>query len=276
MDNNSISILKDYQTSIEKSFNKIDSKINSYSKATKAEKKAIKNIFETELKHIDKNIKLMEAEYPTLKIQENMDKWEETISSLKSNLKKYNKKINNLDTIPVEEPEIVNHLDVDAKVDLNQLNAQQVMDRGDEIVKEDKNIISGMVKTVHGDVGTMKEVNIKLNEQNEKLENADADLKEIDFSIDRARRKITSMFKLYASDKCITCLIVVILIIIVTIIIVSACGGDNKKNFNVPHDIFGNNIKNNTDSNSTSSFACNLTSKFNILNLISLILLYLS
>ncbi len=124
------------------------------------------------------------------------------------------------------------------------------MDRGDAIVKEDDKIISGMVKTVHGDVQTMKEANANLNVQIEKLDNVDSDLKEMEYSVDRARKKITSMFKLYASDKCITCLIVVILIIIVTIIIVSACGGDNKNNFNVPHDIF--NTNNNITTNSSN------------------------
>ena len=73
------------------------------------------------------------------------------------------------------------------------------------------------------------------------------------------------MFKMYSSDKCITCLIVVILIIIVTIIIVSACGGDNKNNFNVPHDIFSSNNK---TVNSAHYFS-------NSINIITLILLYL-
>ena len=59
------------------------------------------------------------------------------------------------------------------------------------------------------------------------MEGVDNDLKEIDFSIERARKKVTDMFKIYASDKCVIFLIVVILIIIVTIIF-----DTNKKNTN--------------------------------------------
>ena len=116
----------------------------------------------------------------------------------------------------------------------------------------------------------MKKVNIELNNQKEKMATIDKDLKEIEFSVDRARKKITNMFKIYASDKCVICLIVVILIIIVTIILVSAFGGDNKNNFNVPHDIF------NTNNNATTTNSSNyLFRSFNIMRIISLIILYL-
>ena len=91
----------------------------------------------------------------------------------------------------------------------------------------------------------------------------------MDYSLKRAGKQITSMFKMYSSDKCITCMIVVILIIIVTIIIVSACGGDNKNNFNVPHDIF------NTNNNKTSNFGYYLIRQNKLRSLISLILLLL-
>ena len=141
-----------------------------------------------------------------------------------------------------------NHLDVDAKVDLNQLNAQQVIDRGDKILDVDDQAIDNMAKIVNKDVDQMKNVNVELNAQQEKLENVDADLKEMDYSLKRAGKQITSMFKMYSHDKCITGLIIVILVIIVVIIIVAACGGDNEKNFNVPHDIFGSN-NNNTSTN---------------------------
>ncbi len=273
MDKHTISVLKDNQENIEKSIGKIDSIIQSYKKAKKSEKKSIKSQLDTELENIRINIERMEAEQSSLKDENNKENWEEIISKYKSKLKEFKKTIKNLEVIVVEEPDNGDHLDPDAKVDLNELNVQQAMDRGDAIVKEDDKIISGMVKTVHGDVQTMKEANANLNVQIEKLDNVDSDLKEMEYSVDRARKKITSMFKLYASDKCITCLIVVILIIIVTIIIVSACGGDNKNNFNVPHDVFDSN-KNDTNTKVTSS-SYSLTNAIKIKYLISLILLYL-
>ena len=60
----------------------------------------------------------------------------------------------------------------------------------------------------------------------------------------------------------------VILVIIVTIIIVSACGGDNKNNFNVPHDIFSTNNKTTNSGNS-------LFYSFNSLTIIALLFLLL-
>jgi DNA repair exonuclease SbcCD ATPase subunit len=272
MDKNSISVLQDNQKSIEESIRKIDSKINNFKKATKSEKKKIKNSLNIELENIKTNIKRMEAEQSIMKDQNNRETWEDIISKYKSTLKEYKKKIQNLEENLEEDQENGNHLDPDAKVDLNQLNVQQAIDRGNAIVKKDGEMISGMVKIVDGDVQVMKDANANLEQQKEKLDIVDNDLKEMEYSVDRARKKITSMFKLYASDKCITCLIVVILIIIVTIIIVSACGGDNKNNFNVPHDVFDTN-KNETNKKVSNSAHC-LIKTFHILHLLCLSLLY--
>ena len=125
-----------------------------------------------------------------------------------------------------------------------------------------------MGRIVNMDKDTMIGVNTALEGQVEILDNVDEDLTEIDFSLNRARKKITGMFKMYSKDKCIIWLIVAILIIIVTIIITSACGGDSKNNFNVPHDIF---FSNNKTTNSSHYFF----GSFNFMNIISLILLYL-
>ena len=154
------------------------------------------------------------------------------------------------------------YMDPDAKVDSKELNDEQAKKRGDAILDADDNAIDNMGKIANKDVDIMKDVNGELERQNEQFDVADAELKEIDFSINRARKKITSLFKLYASDKCITCLIVVIMVIIATIIIVSACGGDNKNNFNVPHDIFGTNNK--TSSTSDSHY---LIKRFNLMRI---------
>ena len=143
------------------------------------------------------------------------------------------------------------------------------MKRGDNILEDDGKRITNMNKIVNKDVDTMKGVNIALNDQKIKLEGVDNDLKEIDFSIDRARKKITNMFKIYASDKCVICLIVVILIIIVTIILVSAFGGDNKNNFNVPHDIF---VSNNNQTSSSSNFLLNTNFLMSIILIIIMII----
>ena len=245
MDKNNLSLLEDYKVSIDNSFKKLDKALKS---ADKSQVSSLKN----ELANVKANVNLMKQYARDLQSQENINKWEEIISKIKTKVKEYDKKIDKIKNakdkstsqMPVDE-----HLNPDAKVDLNKLNAQQVIDRGDVILDADDNAIDNMAKIVNKNVDQVKNVNVELNAQIEKLDNVDNDLKEMDYSLKRAGKQITNMFKLYAKDKCIVGLIIVIVIIIVVIIIVSACGGDNEKNFNVPHDIFGTN-NNNTSSNS--------------------------
>jgi len=265
MDKNTIAVLEDYKSGIDESFKKIDKKISSFSKGDKSQKKSAMSSLKQELANIKANMGMMKAEIPNLVEQEQANIWNEKISKLKSKIKTYTEKINDLESMKAEQEKVVDHLDVDANVNLSELNAQQVMDRGDKILDADDAAIKNMAHVVNDDVNQMKNVNVQLNQQQEKLENVDKDLVEMDYSLKRAGKQITSMFKMYSSDKCITCLIVVILIIIVTIIIVSACGGDNKNNFNVPHDIFSTNNK---TANSAKYFS-------NSINIFSLILLYL-
>ena len=244
MDKNNLSLLEDYKASIDNSFTKLDKALKS---ADKSKVSSLKN----ELANVKANVNLMKQYARDLQSQENINKWDDIISKIKTKVKEYDKKIDKIKNskksssqVPVDE-----HLNPEAKVDLNKLNAQQVIDRGDAILDADDNVIDNMAKIVNNDVDQMKNVNVELNAQQEKLDNVDNDLEEMDYSLKRAGKQITNMFKLYAKDKCILGLIIVIVIIIVVIIIVSACGGDNEKNFNVPHDIFGTN-NNNTSSNS--------------------------
>ena len=274
MDNNTLAIIKDQSDKIDKSFQKIENKINSYKKADKKNKKSIKNTIQNELNFIkEQYLPEMKKQIDDLKDEQNKENYEKIYNKLKLKIKNYKEKINNLDSEEInnEEKKDDDYLDPNAKVDLNQLNVEQAMKRGDNILEEDDKAISNMNKIVGGDVDTMKKVNIELNNQKEKMATIDKDLKEIEFSVDRARKKITNMFKIYASDKCVICLIVVILIIIVTIILVSAFGGDNKNNFNVPHDIFGtNNIKNSTTNNGLS-----IGSSFSLMKIIIIYVLFL-
>ena len=271
MDTDIIPILKDIQSSIEKSFEKIQNKIKSYDNMIKNDKKTAKYFIQKELKLIKNNISQIEQEINNLKEEENKNEWEEIVNKLDSKNKEYKEKFNNLDSNNNvnEEEKDGDYLDPDAEVDLDKMNAEQAMKRGDKILDVDDKALDNMGQIVNKDVDDMKGVNIKLNEQIEKFDKVDSDLKEMDFSIGRARKKLTNMFKLYASDKCITCMIISIVIIIVVIIIVSVCGGDNKNNFNVPHDIFG------TNKNSTSNYGNNLNKSFHFMNIIIILALYL-
>jgi len=282
-DNIKIDALKDLQNSIEKYFEEIDKKIKSYNKGDKKQKNLTKKYILKELELIKKNNNQIKLESESISRESIKEEWEKIHNKYKSKIKEYKEKINDLESAQANSGEGQeqedDYKDPDAKVNLDELNVEQAMKRGDEILNADENALNNIGKVVHEDVDKMKDVNKELGRQKEQLDVADTDLKELEFSIERARKKITNIFKLYASDKCITCLIVVILIIIITIIIVSACGGDNKNNFNVPHDIFGSNEngKNNTNtnSNSTTNDSIYLIKSFNLMNVIGFITLYL-
>ena len=269
MDKNSLSVLEDYKSKIEESFKTIDKAIKSINKADKNKKITVLDSIKKELPNTNKNFELMEIEVNNLISEENKNIWKDIVKKIKHQLKTYNKKIKELEedsSFILDSKQVEDHLDVNAKVDLTQLNAQQVMDRGGILLKEDDKIINNVTKNLYNGLRQMKEVNVQLQEQEEKLDNVNNDLKEMNYSLERARSQITSMFKMYSRDKCITGLIIVILIIIVVIVIVAACGGDNEKNFNVPHDIF--------NKNTTSSSAGELiySKKFGINNLVGIFL----
>ena len=137
----------------------------------------------------------MKLEQSNMKDENNREIWEAIISKYKSNFKEYKKKIKNLEENDVEEQNNGDYLDPYANINLNQLNVKQALERGDAILKEDEKIISRMVKIVKDDVEKIKEANVNINSQKEKLDIVDDDLKEIDLSLDRSKKKIKSMYK---------------------------------------------------------------------------------
>ena len=246
MDKNSLSVLEDYKSKIEESFKTIDKAIKSINKADKNKKITVLDSIKKELPNTNKNFDLMEIEVNNLISEENKNIWKDIVKKIKHQLKTYNKKIKELEedsSFILDSKQVEDHLDVE----------------GDKA-------INNMTKNLYNGLDIMKDANKELQEQEEKLENVNNDLKEMNYSLERARSQITSMFKMYSRDKCITGLIIVILIIIVVIVIVAACGGDNEKNFNVPHDIF--------NKNTTSSSAGELiySKKFGINNLVGICL----
>lgn len=102
----------------------------------------------------------MKSELKHLESPENYSLWKDKINTIKPKLKSQEKKIKELESenILSNNPEKVDHLDVDAKVDYNKLNAQEVMDRGDKILEADDNAIKNMAYVVYDDVDQMKNV----------------------------------------------------------------------------------------------------------------------
>jgi len=262
-DYHSIDELERLEKNIEKSFETIEKELKSLKKSGK-NKEQISNLFKNELKIIEKNYELMKMECLNLKLDENQSEWEEIKSQIKEKKIDYENKIRdfeskNIELISDNNRENNDHLNLEKKVDHNNLNIQQEFERGDELVNEMDKDINNMAHNVYNGLDQMKVVNANLYGQQQKLDIVETDLKEIDISLDRAKKQVNDMFKMLSQDKIITCLIITILIIIIAIIIVSACGGDKNKNFNVPHDIF---IK---SSNSTTSNQVNFFDKKDII-----------
>ena len=207
MDKNSLSVLEDYKSKIEESFKTIDKAIKSIEKADKNKKITVLDSIKKELPNTNKNFDLMEIEVNNLISEENKNIWKDIVKKIKHQLKTYNKKIKELEedsSFILDSKQVEDHLDVNAKVDLTQLNAQQAMDRGDMILKEGDKAINNMTKNLYNGLRQMKEVNVQLQEHKEKLDGVNNDLKEMNYSLERARSQITSMFRMYSRDKCIT------------------------------------------------------------------------
>ena len=272
-DYHSIDELEKLEKNIEKSFETIEKELKSLKKSGKNNKQ-ISNLFGDELEIIEKNYDQMKMEYLNLKLDKNKSKWKEIKSEIRKKKIDYENKIKdfeskNIELISDNNRENNDHLNLEKNVDHNNLNIQQEFERGDKLVNEMDKDINNMGQNVYKGLVQLKDANANLYQQQQKLDIVDTDLKEIDISLDRAKKQVNDMFKMLSQDKIITCLIITILIIIIAIIIVSACGGDKNKNFNVPHDIF---IK---SSNSTTSNQVNFFDKKDIIKYLNFVQNYI-
>ena len=240
-DNNSIATLKDEQEKIINEFETVDKEFEKFEKYSYSEKNASLRKMKTALDRIKNHIDLMKIEFSDLQETKNQLAWETTINQNKKKYQEYLKKseekkenmINKNLLTENNDPE-----DIDREYNKDNMNIEQAFKRGDKILKEDRNIIDNMAKTVDGDVRVMKDVNIQLDQQAEKLEGADKDLKDIDYSLKRAGKQMTQILKMYATDKIIMCLIVVLLLIIVAVIILGCVKGKNSNSNKGTTDIF--------------------------------------
>ena len=242
MDNNSIAILQDYESSIETSFKKIERLLNDASGAELSQQNLAVNNINNEMKAIKGNIGLIKFEIANLKEESNRTKWNETTSQINSRLDSYKERLNELRN-GGSSNDINDPLNIDAKVDLSKLTSQQVMNRGDKILNADKEALNRMKRIVNQDLDTMKNVNQELLIQHEKLENADNDLKEIDNSLNRAAKQMKTIAKMIATDKLIMCLIAFILLAIIAVVIiffVLPSNSDDGSDTNKKQDTFKN------------------------------------
>ena len=140
MDNNSIAIIQDYQSSIDLSFKKMERLFNEAENADLSQKNLAMNNINSELKSIKYNIGLIKFEIANLKEESNVNKWNEIISQINNKHDSFKARLSQLkndqNSNAIDDP-----LNIDAKIDVSKLTSQQAMDRGDKILEADRNAI---------------------------------------------------------------------------------------------------------------------------------------
>ena len=238
MDNNKIAFLKEYLKSFENSIKNIE-KIEK-NKNKENNNIVFNNIIKEEIDKLKKLINQMETEITTLKNEEDKSNWNEIVNKLKKTIKEI-KNENLIDNTLEETIENLNQTNENNIDSNNQLSVKEAIKKGDELSKDNAKTIKNIEKLVHNYIDIMKGINRELDRQIEVIDVTKGDLKEIDISLKNAGKQMKNIYKVISSDKFIKCLIFVIILFIIVIIIISAVGGDKKKNFNVPHDIFNSN-----------------------------------
>ena len=239
MDNNSVATLQDYQAAVERCFKNMEKEFKEFNGADSSRQNLAIGSLSTNLSSVKTNIGLMRMELSNLKDDSNISKWQDIIQKLQSKNDEYKNKITELKNQKNKSNNLDDDTDINQKIDVKKLTVKQAIDRGNKILEDDSERIKNMKKVVGEDVDTMREVNRELNRQNEALDNAENNLKEIDYSLKRASKQVKTMFKMYATDKLIMCMIVVILLVIIAIVIASFVGNkNNNTNEDQPHDIF--------------------------------------
>ena len=233
-----IATLKDSKQKIEQILERAKKNLQKFDSLDPSEQDKISNQLYTDFKYAGNELEGMKVEVASLTNDANQKAFKDQITLLKQDVRKLQDEF----TAKQNQKKNLNGLlldDINIKVKANhELNVQEAIDKGDNILREDREGINRMKKVVNTDLGIAKQIEADLEAQNQKLYKTEKDLKEIDYSLNRAGKQLSTMFKMYATDKLIMCMIVIIVLVIIAIIIVGAVGGDKAGNFNVPHDIF--------------------------------------
>jgi hypothetical protein len=248
-----IATLKDSKQKIEQILERIKKNLQKFGNLDPSEQDRTSNQLYTDFKYAGNELESMKVEVGNVKNESSQRAFKDQITILKQEIKKLqddftqkqNSK-NQLGGLLLE--------DINLKVKRNdELNVQEAIDKGDNILREDKDAISRMNRQVRQDIDIAKAIQNDLEQQDQKLNKTEKDLKEIDYSLNRAGKQLKTMFKMYATDKLIMCMIVVIVLVIIAIIVVAAVGGDKEGKFNVPHDIFTSSTTTTTKTGTTTS-----------------------
>jgi hypothetical protein len=241
MDNLTAATLKDCNDKIEEKFENIKKALIAYDNATESsEKSKLNSKIESDFGLVEVQLSMMKNEIEKIKNEGEYRVQKDKTNKYKQEVKRLREQLNEK-----KNKNTGNNLYLDEiKPEMNQqqkgkfMTVQEGFDRGDAAINDADDAIIKMGKKANDMKNIGTEIQKEQQRQQERLGIVKKDLGEIVDSTKRANQDIKTMFKMYATDKLIMCLIIFILLIILTIIIIAAVGGDKEKKFNVPHDIF--------------------------------------
>ena len=97
MDSNSIIILKDYETSFNLSYQKIDKSLKEYREVGQSQQRDLKSEIHYDINNAKLFIRLMKMELPNLKEENNINKWQEIISNISSKYNECKEQLNKME-----------------------------------------------------------------------------------------------------------------------------------------------------------------------------------
>lgn len=195
MDKNYLSALEDTNNSITKKIASIHKYLAQYSSADSNNKQFLLSKINNEFNGVKTDLRLIKADMMNLEQSENKNIWKEKYSNLKMQKEKLENEINKLkSSAKIDESE--DYMNIDKKVDLGKLSSEQVMKRGDKILKEDEKSLQNMIKTLSKGREMMQETNKELYKQMESMDRIDGELNEMDGSLNRAKKTISYMNKI--------------------------------------------------------------------------------
>lgn len=243
--------LKDDEKKITEKLVLVKNHLKKYENLEPSEQQRLSDTINNCLKDLDLSLEAMRLEIKSLKNDQEQKKFKDKSDVFKEDIKKVKEEFTNLKNKFTKLDDRLSPNDIKLKVKPNsELTVQEAIDKGRGILKDDAQAINRMQKTTGQVLNIAGQIEADLVQQKGKLQQADKDLKEIDYSLNRATKQLAAMFKMYACDKLIMVMIGCILLVIIGIIIASAVGATPQGQFNVPHDIFGPKKSNTTTTTS--------------------------
>jgi hypothetical protein len=237
-DTTNLAMLKDNKNQVDSLLEKIRKNLAKNEGLDPSDQTKVANTIYNDFKTINSILDLMKVDIKSLKNEQTEKMFKDQLTQLKQDTKKLNEEFTQkqnkksaLDNLLLEDIKIKEKAN-------NEMNVQELFNKGDNVVKQSGDAINRVDKKVREQLEMAAEMKRDLHKQSNQIDDTQKNLKEIDYSLKRASKQLATMFKMYATDKIIMCLIIVIVLVIIAIIIVASVGGDKEGNFNVPHDMW--------------------------------------